>query len=57
MATVPAKDIAKKIRNRQHGLSLEYPVFTHKFTRNEATPEQRNNKKITFLVWKQNSVE
>lgn len=57
MATVPAKDIAKKIRNRQHGLSLEYPVFKHKFTRNEATPEQRNNKKITFLVWKQNSVE
>lgn len=57
MATVPAKHIAKKIRNRQHGLSLEYPVFTHKFTRNEATPKQRNNKKITFLVWKQNSVE
>ena len=56
MATVPAKDIAKKIRNRQHGLSLEYQVFTHKFTRNEATPKQRNNKKITFLVWKQNSV-
>lgn len=51
MATVPAKDLAEKIRNRQNGLSLEYPVFMHRFTRDEATGKQRNNKKITCLVW------
>ena len=50
MVTVPAKDLATKIRYEATSISLKCLVFTHRYTR--MGDQQRNNKKISFLAYK-----